>query len=406
MNIAAKIGENIERQMQSNNVGLIELANAIGVTRQTLFNYIKGNSAIDSVRLLAIAQYFGIEPSKLLQTEEAPLQNSLLFRSSLAQQDSTQRVLDTISHYLALYNQAMYNAQLCHAYIPAYYNLLVQYQQGAQSLNEQYSSLKITDALKQNIEQLALHQRQVLRITEYGALPAIEAIISTGIHIIFLKLDSEDIFGLSTIDKKYGAFIIINDNSSITLERKIFTIIHEYAHLILHHPLFERASNEKLSAAAYKTMDKMADYFAGCFLCPKDYLERMNRKYNGNWNFDCYINCKHELQVSLSSLIMSLYNNKYISKGFKDSYFKLIQQPDCKKIEIAPLIDSFPALEQHLRDLCQKDLISALRTQPDTYSIQDICTLLQCTPSQARLLFASPKINYSNSILYDYLQNN
>lgn len=388
MDTARKIGANIEKQMQQAGTGLNDLAKAIGVTRQTLFNYIKGNSAIDSVRLLNIAKYFEIEPSELLNLDidEYSVDNQLLFRSSLTQQDSESKVLDRISKYLALYNQTFYQAKTCCAFIPAYYNVLVQYQSESDSLNEQYAKLKMTEELKASIERFARLQRKGLGLNEFGAIPAIEAVVATGVHIIFLDFESDDVFGVSTIDKKYGSFIIVNDNEQITLERKIFTIFHEYAHLLLHHPLFERKSREVLSDTASKILDRMADYFAGCFLCPKEYLEDKNRLFAGNWSFENCIKVKYELQISFVSLIMSLFNQKYISKTVKDQIFNIIKENGFEKQEVYPLKDF--SIED-IKRICQKDLMSALFKlyEESSFSAEDAMELLQCSKETIENIF-------------------
>ena len=54
MNIEKIIGNNIQQKMNETNVSLTDLAQHIDVTRQTMTNYLKGTSIIDSVKLMKI----------------------------------------------------------------------------------------------------------------------------------------------------------------------------------------------------------------------------------------------------------------------------------------------------------------------------------------------------------------
>ena len=60
MNIEKIIGNNIQQKMTEKNVSLTELAQHIQVTRQTMTNYLKGASIIDSVKLMKVAEYFSM----------------------------------------------------------------------------------------------------------------------------------------------------------------------------------------------------------------------------------------------------------------------------------------------------------------------------------------------------------
>ena len=70
MNITQIIGMNISRAQQENNVSNQELAGILGVTRQTVGKYIKGEQPIDSEKLYILANYFNKPFTYFIQKEE------------------------------------------------------------------------------------------------------------------------------------------------------------------------------------------------------------------------------------------------------------------------------------------------------------------------------------------------
>ena len=74
MELTSIIAQNITRLLEENNLTQGELSNYLEISRQTLSNYLKGTSTIDSVRLVRTALFFDVPVSKLLSvpTTQSP----------------------------------------------------------------------------------------------------------------------------------------------------------------------------------------------------------------------------------------------------------------------------------------------------------------------------------------------
>ena len=71
-------------------------------------------------------------------------------------------------------------------------------------------------------------------------LDLVNAISESGVLIFFIDFGMDSVSGVSAIDDRNGCFIFVNCHSSISIERQIFTIAHEYGHIIMHRPLYRR----------------------------------------------------------------------------------------------------------------------------------------------------------------------
>ena len=66
MDLTTIIAQNITRLLEEKNLTQGELSSFLDISRQTLSNYLKGSSTIDSVRLVKTAQFFGVPVNELL----------------------------------------------------------------------------------------------------------------------------------------------------------------------------------------------------------------------------------------------------------------------------------------------------------------------------------------------------
>ena len=71
MELTKVIAENITRLLEENNLTQGELSNYLDISRQTLSNYLRGTSTIDTVRLVKTAEFLGVAPSVLLENSSS-----------------------------------------------------------------------------------------------------------------------------------------------------------------------------------------------------------------------------------------------------------------------------------------------------------------------------------------------
>ena len=60
MELVQIIGNNIRDLMTTRSVTITDLANYLNVSRQTLQNYLRGSNIIDSVKLVAVSDFFDV----------------------------------------------------------------------------------------------------------------------------------------------------------------------------------------------------------------------------------------------------------------------------------------------------------------------------------------------------------
>lgn len=378
MDLAQIIGNNIRNLMDRRSVTIVELAKALNISRQTLQNYLKGANTIDSVKLVDIANYFSVPVSDLLTT---PTQSScFLFRTALNYQLATETISSKVVNCITSYYNLQKVLGSAVAYFPEQYNLSVD--NNGITININYectdyfsSKLKMTDELKSNLRNIAHEQRKKLGISGQNALSAIFALQQKGINIFFVDMGNPQTFGLSCVDEEKGCYIFVNCNENITLERMIFTVFHEYGHIILHRPIYKRRIHET-PTGTLSFLDRMANTFAGYFLVPYEELNNYDSILSNLHSLNQLISIKHKFQISLQTLIITLENYNYVTKAFVSNYFNYIEKNNIKELEPKPLSD-FPEICQTFKSIKNSKQLTALQNgyiekMVDTEEIKNI----------------------------------
>lgn len=362
MDLAQSIGNNIRSLMESRSITIVELAKALSISRQTLQNYLKGNSVIDSVKLVEIANYFSVPVNDLLVSPNES--SNFLFRTVLNYQLATDTIADKIMSSINAYYSLVKKLGTQVSYFPEQYNLVVNVNNSPIDINYEWNDyfstkLKMTEELKTELRNIAIEQRKKLGIYDTNALGAISFLQQKGIHILFVDFGNSQTSGLSYVDDEKGCYIFVNCNAKITLERIIFTVFHEYGHIILHRPLYKRklynVENDKLTF-----LDKMANIFAGYFLVPFEYLSNYNNILNNLHALNQLFPIKHYFQVSLQTLVISLNNYNYVDRIFVNNFFAYLKKNHAMEIEPAPLIDN-PEIKHSFDSIKNAKIIDLLR---------------------------------------------
>lgn len=362
MDLAQAIGNNIRTLMESRSVTIVELAKALSISRQTLQNYLKGNSTIDSVKLVEIADYFSVSINDLLVNSHKG--SNFLFRTVLNYQLATDTISDKVMMAIESYYDLAKKLGTQVSYFPEQYNLIVSVNNSPIDINFEWtdyfsSKLKMTEDLLLELQNIANEQRKNLGIHDTNALAAISLLQKKGINIFFVDFGNSQTSGLSYVDDEKGCFIFVNCNAKITLERMIFTVFHEYGHIVLHRPLYKR----KLSNVEDKKLnflDKMANAFAGYFLVPYEQLSTYNNILNNFNSLSQLLPIKQHFQVSLQTLIISMSNYGYVNKVFVSKFFDYLRTNHAMELEPEPLI-AIPEIKQSFLSIKNAKLFDFLR---------------------------------------------
>lgn len=362
MDLSVTIGKNIRSLMESRSVTAVDLAKTLSISRQTLLNYLKGASSIDTVKLVEIANYFGVSIDTLLQTDTTT--TNYLFRTALNYQLAQSSIAPRINQSINSYYTLAKTLNIPVAYFPEQYNLLLNSNNSTVDINfdcNDYFSkkLELTAGLKDEIKRIALDQRKKLGLFDADALTAISALQSKGINIFFVDFGNCDSFGVSYVDDEKGCYIFVNTNSNITFERILFTVFHEYGHIILHRPIYRRKFSCD-TPGTYSFLDKMANCFAGFFLVPEDSLTSYDNILSNITSIGSLIPIKQKYQISLQSFIMILGDYNYVSHQFVHSFFEYLKQHDMMKEEPDSIIES-PKISNSFDTIKNEKAIEILR---------------------------------------------
>jgi Zn-dependent peptidase ImmA (M78 family) len=136
-----------------------------------------------------------------------------------------------------------------------------------------------TRTINDDPEQVAREERQRSGINISGDTEAMtpvrafdqwrEWLESLNISVLKLKIPANDARGFSLTD---GEPYVVVVNSADAERARIFTLFHEYAHLLLDIPVICNQGENDLDD--YKEIERWCNHFAGAFLAPKDEIER------------------------------------------------------------------------------------------------------------------------------------
>ena len=347
MELANVIASNIQNLLDERNVSVSEISSILGISRQTMTNYLKSASIIDSVQLAKIADHFEIPISDLYAENKNDQKTKMIFRTALNYSTAIDQIENQIHAYLEAYISLAQGCNKYLRYFPEQYDLTLNALSRPMDINYECQNyfdarLKIDSSLDSEILRIANEQRLILGMGDKGAISLIPALIKRGINVIFADFGNNNIFGLSICDEAKGCFIFVNNNSKISIERQLFTLAHEYGHILLHRPIYKRALNHTSNDCKTNLLDRMADRFAGYLLAPdsmlsiySSFLAPIKNDLNSIYRF--LLPLKLKFQISLQSLLISFKNFGYISSSIVNDYFKIIELNNINKEEPNPI---------------------------------------------------------------------
>lgn len=338
MRVPEVIGKNIQKVMNENSNTLLEIAKLIGVTRQTFSNYLNGESTIDSEKLAIIAGYFSKDIRFFFEEKHEKI--PFMFRAQNPAQNFDEEDRKVIIKYMNYYCELAEKYDQYISYLPEQYKLTVKCNDKTVSIEDPKLGLKkLTNELENKIELIANDQRKKLGINESVGNEILRALENTGIRILFKPLNNLDLFGISAYSFEKGFFILINDNDKISEERKLFSLVHEYAHIIFHRDSYLSNNNYLEYGNKKNILEATADAFAGYFLAPRNLIKKYENIFTGKTiSMRDLIIMKQELNISLMSLTMNLRKYKYINDSVKRGIFNILIKNGYEKREPYPSV--------------------------------------------------------------------
>lgn len=144
--------------------------------------------------------------------------------------------------------------------------------------------------------------RKILKLDENIPISDIcELLEKTGIKISLINSNLKGFFGLSVSECDGGPAICVNTFKKISVERQIFTVCHEFGHLLLHKDSYKTDEVEES-----KQQEKEANEFASHFLMPQKTFEEKIEENRGMHWVDNVLHTKRFFRVSYQVVLKRL----------------------------------------------------------------------------------------------------
>jgi Zn-dependent peptidase ImmA (M78 family)/DNA-binding XRE family transcriptional regulator len=256
--MSSRIRELRERQ----NLKQEELGELVGVTRQTIAAWEKGQRQPSMTQLTKVARALGAPTDLLLNQEgRAPATEvHLLFRS-----DRPGSLTTTDKELLARRARDYATIERIAGELP----LLPE-------------SRPLDGYLPEAVENVAKQARDWLRVEVAPLGDVFDLLERRGLKVIRSRLPDR-VWGFSAYTEAWGGVIFVNTHSegrAIPTERQYFTALHELGHLIFHRREYT-APNAPTSTKDPR--EDAANHFAGAVLLPADAISVELRWHAGRW---------------------------------------------------------------------------------------------------------------------------
>lgn len=160
---------------------------------------------------------------------------------------------------------------------------------------------------------------------------------SIDIRVIPFNLPTEEnlVSGFSAFSESLGAGIFVNTHPSLSFEHQIFSVLHEYAHLIFHRKVYRDPNEPYRTRGSHASPDeKTAHIFAGEFLVPYAALQQHAAPLTRISPTDI-MRLKRMFRVSFISMLTQLSQGGYLTPADKQRLWSLctrrnwnIQEPE------------------------------------------------------------------------------
>lgn len=382
MSLEKTVASNIQRLIARTHVTQNEVAEYLGLSRQTLSKYLKGKGTFDTVQLVKLAHYFRV-PIEQFLTGIDEAETKICYRYTDRNRGCFSNIDKQLRTYIRKYNQTAQATDYYSTFIPEQYDLFASIHGERLNVNRELGRAinqeeKLDDIIEKDILSIADEQRANLSLQKEGAITLIPALEKKGIRVVFLDFGGSDISGASVCAESCGCFIFVNSNAAITIERQLFTVAHEYGHILLHRPQYY-SEYEEINNEFYEAyLNRMANKFAARLVSPPSlyYQYALELKQSANdleKIIPLAVRIKLRVQLSLQSVMLSLRDNKLISSEVVDDYFNYLETSNTRSVEPFPISEDIEVKNAFLqkKNAKVKELLESayLRKQIDLEGI-------------------------------------
>ncbi|PYY08309.1 MAG: hypothetical protein DMG61_24010, partial [Acidobacteria bacterium] len=273
------VGANLKAARDIAGISQEVFAEKLGISRATLSAIENGHVAVDSTKLIQASRILGRPINDFFREEGEEL--ALLYRAA-EKLIPNEEVRSKFRNFCESYREIEEIVGVADSVLPP----------------PEYPFTPHLHAKPlQFSEQVAGSERDRLGLGKSEPIANIFTVLEeNGVRILACEIEQEGLFGLSAYSKQYGPCILVNSHN--TIERQIFTLAHEYGHLLMHR---NRYTNLAPVAESEEELELMANSFARFFLVPKTGLRDFLARNIGERKIALadIVAAKHHFRVSL-----------------------------------------------------------------------------------------------------------
>ncbi|WP_277972430.1 helix-turn-helix domain-containing protein [Pantoea agglomerans] len=302
MSIKEHIAQRLVEARTDAGLSAVAVADAIGVVRQTYSKFEQAQGVPSVSQLIALCKLYDKPIGYFSDPDEGK------FR--FAMRADTPDLLDS-----KLRNELIAKLKNIHA---------IEEAAEAKQPEDLPNSLPIFTAKEEDLLRVAdkaAEERRRLGVGDASCVGDIVVLLeSFDIRVIPFSHQSDGdegmISGFSAFSDKYGTAIYVNNHPSVSVERQIFSICHEYAHIIFHRDDYTGpAKTYRTRGRQVSPEEKVANHFAACFLIPEYALRKQFQMQGGGWAYEeTVLRLKSIYKVSYACMLDRLTKCKLISQ--------------------------------------------------------------------------------------------
>ena len=336
MDIRQRIGRRIRQMREASGQSQIQVAEALGITRQTLSRMEKGEVSVDSEALFRLATRFD-RPVSYFYDERDDQGVRLALRADHPQllvPGLRNRLLDKLAAIVDL--EAAAGLGMQHGLPPT---------EPLEKAGERELSI---------VQDVAQEERGRLGLGPVAAFSDPVAVLeSLDIRVIPFDLapgeDGEILSGFSAYSESLGAGIFINTHACLSIEHQIFSLMHEYAHLIFHRQTYQAPSAPyRTRGRATSPLEKIANAFAGHMLAPPGGLRRFVGTLGAVTLTDIF-EIKRIYRVSFAAVLTRLQQDGFIGRKEAGRFWGIWKKRGWQTEEPQPLTEELCFYRRTLR---------------------------------------------------------
>jgi len=147
-----------------------------------------------------------------------------------------------------------------------------------------------------------------------------EYIESQGIFVFQFNMPLEEMRGFSLVRDGYPSIIVLNSTDSVN--GRIFTLFHEFGHVLLNQAGICCPQEIEFRGEKHDRVERYCNEFAGNFLIPTDELQKM--KLRGGVDLDFVCSLAQKCKVSNFVVLRRLYDIGKLDYKHYEEYYKVL----------------------------------------------------------------------------------